>query len=138
MEGQYLFSSGGELEGSFGFYARFIAGQIECGITTPTHRWVAYIPRIDINVWSRYKSCSFSADINYILKGSFILEQELRGFRWVHRESNLMFTLNSDKDHRKIAFVLILLDPYCRTWCGDHFKSEEICYGTLRSCHFYT
>ena len=56
VEGQYLFSSGGELEGSFGFYARFVAGQIECGITTPTHRWVASIPRIDVNVWSRYNN----------------------------------------------------------------------------------
>ena len=74
VEGQYLFSSGGELEGSFGFYARFVAGQIECGITTPTHRWVAYIPRIDINVWSRYNNillCRLSLFYTYCQRDRF-------------------------------------------------------------------
>ena len=34
-------------------------------------------------------------------KGSFIPSGSDTASRWVHKESNLMFTLNSDRDQRK-------------------------------------
>ena len=40
-------------------------------------------------------------DMTSPAQGSFILEQkQKRRFWWVHKESNLMFTLNSDKSQR--------------------------------------
>ena len=38
--------------------------------------------------------------------------------KWVHRESNLMFTLNSDREQRKKSLSLIVNEPLLTTWTG--------------------
>ena len=77
-----------------------------------------------------------------IVLGSFILEWKWKGHqsRWVHRKSNLMFTLRSDKDQRKNSHSLLLKhkrtlivknsnDPHDISWQG--ICPSQLCHITL-------
>ena len=51
-------------------------------------------------------------DMTSPAQGSFILEQkQKRRFWWVHKESNLMFALNSDKSQRNNLLSLNIIEP---------------------------
>ena len=61
-EHTYIFSSGGELDDSYGCTLLYAYGKFHAIVTTRTRKWIAVFSRVQINSWSRF-------DISWSLRG---------------------------------------------------------------------